>query len=229
MFADEIRRAVEAAPRVELPRIGEAMWKAWAQGLLADDEAQALADRIEARRALPPPERPPQRRVGSRPRSADSMERRRSWAASGRLPPALASRFTLAEQAVLAVIAAEVAKRGACELALDHLAALAGVCRSSVKNALRQAHALGLVRIVERRLTAWRNLPNRISITSPEWSTWLRMSRRGGGGKSLPSTNTKGSEKITNPLPVWTRKGHSAKPGRLCPPSRHSQEGFLRT
>ena len=191
MFVDEIRRAVEAAPRVELKKIGEALWKAWGQGLLGDDEAQRLADQIEVRRALPPPERPPQRRVGSRPRSDASMERRRSWAAAGRLPPALAARFTLAEQAVLAVVATEVAKRGACELALDHLAALAGVCRSSAKNALREAHALGLLRIEERRLTAWRNLPNRVTIVSPEWTTWLRLAPRRGGGKSVIPTNTR--------------------------------------
>jgi len=190
MFADEIRRAVEAAPRVELAKIGEALWKAWGQGLLGDDEAQRLADQIEVRRALPRPERPPQRRIGSRPRSAASMERRRSWAAAGRLPPALASRFTLAEQAVLAVVAAEVVKGGACELTLEHVAALAGVCRKTVKNALREAHALGLARVEERRLTAWRSLPNRITIISSEWSTWLRMARRGGGGKSVPPTNT---------------------------------------
>ena len=37
------------------------------------------------------------------------MEHRRRWASSGAMPPALASRFTLAEQAVLSVVAAEVA------------------------------------------------------------------------------------------------------------------------
>ena len=55
MCIDEIRRAVEATPRSELARVGEAVWKAWGQGLLRDDEAQALAERIEARRALPAP------------------------------------------------------------------------------------------------------------------------------------------------------------------------------
>jgi hypothetical protein len=52
--------------------------------------------------------------TGSRPRSPASLERRRSWAAAGRLPPQLASRFTLAEQAVLAVVALEVTRHGAC-------------------------------------------------------------------------------------------------------------------
>src|SRR5215217_1894095 len=130
--------------------------------------------------------KPVQRRVGSRPRSSASMERRRSWAAAGRLPPALAARFTLAEVSVLAVVAVEVAKQGECTLTLEHIAALAGVCRKTVKNALREAQGLGFVRIEERRLTAWRSAPNRVTITSPEWLSWLRLGRRGGGGKTLP-------------------------------------------
>src|SRR4051812_21976395 len=144
MFANELRRAVEASPRCELPRVSAALWKAYAAGQIGEGEAQSLADLIEARKALPPPQRPVQRRVGSRPRSAASMERRRSWAASGHLPPALACRFTLAEQAVLAVVAVEVRKHGRCTLYNKTIAAIAGCCRSTVKNALRQAQALGV-------------------------------------------------------------------------------------
>jgi hypothetical protein len=121
-----------------------------------------------------------QRRVGSRPRTDASMARRRSWAAAGRLPPALASRFTMGEVATLAVIAAEVVKRGSCRLAIDHIAALAGVGRSTVKRAIRQAHTLGLIRIEERRLTAWRNDTNVITVVDPGWAAWLRLGRRGG-------------------------------------------------
>ena len=60
------------------------------------------------------------------------MERRRSWAAAGRLPPKLAARFTLAEQAVLAVVAVEVARHGACTLTIGHIAALTGVSATTV-------------------------------------------------------------------------------------------------
>lgn len=97
------------------------------------------------------------------------MEQRRSWTAAGRSPPALAARFTPAEQAVLAVVALEVTQRGACSLAISHIAVLVGVCATEVKNALRSAHSLGLIRIEERRLMAWRNLPTLVTITSPEW------------------------------------------------------------
>ena len=192
MFAEQVRQAAMASPRVDLPKVSAALWKAYAAGTVTEAEASELSDLIEARKAIPASQKPAQRRVGSRPRSHASMERRRSWAASGRMPPAIAARFTLAEQSVLAVVAVEVVAKGACTLTLEHIAALAGVCRSTAKNALREAQGLGLVRIEERRLTAWRNAPNKITITSPEWSAWLR---RGGGGKTVPRTTTQGFQK----------------------------------
>src|SRR5829696_2129687 len=99
MFAEQLRRAVEASPRVELPKVSALLWRAYAAGQVSEAEAQALSDLIEARRALPTPQKPIQRRLGSRPRSPASMERRRRWAAAGALPPTLAAQFTLAQQA----------------------------------------------------------------------------------------------------------------------------------
>ena len=146
-FCEEIRRAVMASPRMKLPEIRSAMYKAFTAGQITEAEAEELDSLINAKAAIPATEAPARRRVGSRPRSSASMERRRSWAAAGRLPPALAARFTLGETAVLAVIASEMMKRGACTLAIGHIAALAGVCATTVKNALRAANGLGLIRI----------------------------------------------------------------------------------
>ena len=70
------------------------------------------------------------------------------------------------EGAVLAVVSAEHVRHGRCTLVLDHIAALAGVCRKTVKNALREAQRLALVRIEERRLSAWRNAPNAVTRKS---------------------------------------------------------------
>jgi hypothetical protein len=189
-FAGEIRRAVMASPRMKLPEIRSALYKAFASGQITEAEAETLDSLINTKAVIPAPEKAVQRRSGSRPRSSASMERRRSWAAAGRLPPALAARFTLGESAVLAVVASEVTKRGTCSLAIGHIAALAGVCATTAKNALRAAHGLGLIRIEERRLTAWRNLPNLVTITSPEWLSWLRIGPKGGGGKFVPGTHT---------------------------------------
>jgi hypothetical protein len=174
-FAGEIRRAVMASPRVKLAEIGEAMWRAWGAGQVSDAEAEELAALIEARKVIPAPEKPVQRRVGSRPRSSASIERRRSWAAAGRLPPRLAAGFTLGEQSVLAVVAVEVAKKGQCTLTIGHLAALAGVSETTVRNALRQAEALKLISIDRKRRTAWVSYPNTVKIVSSEWGSWLRL------------------------------------------------------
>src|SRR3954447_13823090 len=126
MFVEQLRRAVEASPRVELTKVSALLWKAYAAGQVSEAEASALSEAIELKRAIPAAEKPVQRRFGSRPKTTPaSLERRRRWAASGALPPALAARFTTAETAVLAVIAAEHVKQGRCVLTLDHIAALA--------------------------------------------------------------------------------------------------------
>jgi hypothetical protein len=94
---------------------------------ITEAEAYNLSALLEARRAAPVPLR---RRA---------IERRRSWAARGLLPPHLAARFTIGEAA--AVVARETIKAGACMLALDHLAALSGTSRSTVKRAIREAES----------------------------------------------------------------------------------------
>src|SRR4051794_2588227 len=116
MFHDQLRASIEAAPRVALTKLSALLWRACAAGQVSEAEAATLSEAIELKRALPPPQKPAQRRFGSRPRSPAAMERRRRWAAAGALPPALASRFTLAEQAVLAVVAAEHVSQGRCTL-----------------------------------------------------------------------------------------------------------------
>jgi hypothetical protein len=229
VFADEIRRAIEAASRITLPQVTALLWRAFGEGRVTEVEAEALSGLIEARtdapaaRRLPAGLRPspeaaiaptfqdgagaPRRAVGSRPRTDASLERRRRWAASGRLPPGLAAQFTLAEQAVLALVATETSKRGDCRLAVGQLAAVAGVAETTVRNALREAKKLGLVTVEERRVTGFRNDTNIVRIVSPEWQAWMRLARKparellssrdnraapsgGGGCKSAKRTNT---------------------------------------
>src|ERR671927_188333 len=127
--------------------------------------------------------KPVHARVGSRPITPASVERRRSWASAGRLPPALAARFTLGEHAVLALIAEECRKRGCCSLVIDQIAAQAGVGRTTVQNAIRAAKKLRLLNVEESRKTPWMSNPNRITIISPEWLAWLRIGRPAYGFK----------------------------------------------
>nr|WP_313901799.1 hypothetical protein [Methylobacterium sp. J-088] len=119
------------------------------------------------------------------------MERRRRWAASGRLPPGLAARFTLAEQAVLALVAAETVRRKDCRLAVGQLAAIVGVAETTVRNAIREAVKLGLVTVEERRVTGFRNDTNIVRIVSAEWTAWLRLARKGSVLNTHPSPNAR--------------------------------------
>lgn len=197
MFADEIRAAVMAAPRVKLPEVAAVLWRAYGAGHVSEAEAEELSALIETRKvvpAAPVAAAALTRAVGSRPRTNESLERRRRWAASGRLPPALAARFTPGEIAVLSVVAAEASRRGDCRLAVGHLAAVAGVSETLVRNALREARALGLVTIEERRVMAWRNDTNVVRIVSAEWAGWLKLAK----GRPAAAPTPRGSTSLRN-------------------------------
>ena len=94
-----------------------------------------------------------------------------------RLPPGLAARFTLAEQAVLALVAAETVRRKDCRLSIENMAAVAACAETTVKNAIREARQLGLLTVEERQITGFRNDTNIVRIVSPEWLAWLRLAR----------------------------------------------------
>ena len=197
-YADEIRRQAEAAPRAALPAVTAALWRAYGDGKVTEAEAEALSGLIEARRTTvdAPPDRtgPNDQQLAHRrypPECQAPQEGRRLAPAHGcldgapsplgglwRLPPGLAARFTLAEQAVLALVAAETVRRKDCRLSIENMAAVAGVCRSTVKNAIREAGRLGLLTVEERQITGFRNDTNVVRVVSREWQAWLRLARR---------------------------------------------------
>ena len=194
MFVEEIRRAVQACQRGRLPELSAAVWKGFAAGAVSEDEAQGLAELIEAKKGVSFPGTTPRKPLGSRPRSSASMARRRSWAAGSWMPPSMAAGFTQAENAALAVIIREIATRGACELAAAAIAGRAGISTSSARNAVREARRRGILHVVERRISYDRNQPNLITIASRELELWVRtrsrIDRSKGGVKSvIPTSN----------------------------------------
>lgn len=237
MFADELRRAIASASRLSLDALATLMWDACANARISEAETEELATLIDVRRnpegrrspeaqTLPIPARVPG--TGSRPKTPESLTRRRRVAACGRLPPSLACHFTQGEVAVLSVVASDAMQDGACRACLADIGDRAGVSRSTVKNALRQAKALKLITVEERRLTYWRNLTNIVEIVSPEWQAWNRLAPRartpkdsaagagaleagvleakppgtraaGGGGKSSTGSNTLYKKHLATP------------------------------
>lgn len=190
MFAVQFEAAIKSASVHQFFELGRLLWVAHGHGQLSDDEAEKLSGLLEVRKAAPRAAVPARGRTGSRPRTDASLERRRRWAAAGRLPPQLQAQFTLGEAAVLAVVSSEVAKSGDCRLPLAAVAALAGVGKTTVRKAFDRAEVLGLVTVEERRASAWVSLTNVVRIVSREWIAWLRLRPKGGGSSFVDATNT---------------------------------------
>jgi hypothetical protein len=175
---------------------------AYAAGRISDDDYAAADAAIRARMPRSSPRTGavqlghlrsvfPPKRLQRSPDRLRSMERRRTIAASGPMPPALACRFTVGQLAALGVVADQLARYGSCVLTVAEIAARAGVSHRLVQDAVRLAEGDGLVRVEERRQQGARNLPNKVTILSRDWAAWLRRRGRGGGCRNAHPTNTK--------------------------------------
>lgn len=191
MSIDQQLTAISKAPRHQLDNLSRALWTAHGAGEIDDAGAQALSEAIHARRTAPAPARP-RRSVGSRPRARESLERRRQCVASGVLPAKLAAPYTPGEAAALSVIGRAIGNSGRCELSIDAIAAMAGVGRTTVQNAVRQASSVGLVKMTERPRPGMKSLTNVIEALDPLWRAWL--------------TRFGGNYRVQNPEPHVVRR-----------------------
>lgn len=218
MLGEQLR-LIECAPRSQLDDLSRAIWKDHAAGFLSDEDAQSLAEAIQARRSnsrsasVAQGKKPslfPPRRLQRSPDRKASIERRRRLALSGPLPPAIRAQFTTGELAVLRIIADEVRDHnGACDASLAEIAARAGVCRTLVHNTLRRAALLGLLTIEERRRPGRRNLTNLVRVISREWLVWLKHGlREGGVFRKVSPTGERISKRGENSTQQNRRKGY---------------------
>lgn len=218
MLESQLSEAISTARNLNsLDNAARLMWRGHGEGLVDDSAAERLSAAIEARRSafkVRSPKAPAQpRRVHPRPcRSPDrtrSIRRRRGLAASGAVPGTIAAHFTTGEIAVLTVIARQCQRSRSCDWFMDRIAAVAGVSRTTVRNALRQAQALGLISVQERRLTAWRSDSNIIRVVSLEWLAWLGL---GGGRKKQRTTNNQ----FYNQTGTAVENGYNSPLFRVC-------------
>ena len=223
MLAQQIETATRTASLSQLDHLAKQAWSAWGEGHLSDTQAEAVASGIEARRrdirhrtyaspasrsrATLSPSKPP-----SSPDRRKSIARRRKQAASGVVPARLASHFTQGQIAVLTVVGREIKKRGNCSMPIDQIAALAGVCRTLVKDALHEARRLGLVSVIERPRPGRCSDTNIVEIISPEWKSWLRLAGDRGQknnyhGKVVSSYGSQRRIEVTKRPPLMETKG----------------------
>ncbi|MCJ2065514.1 hypothetical protein MKK63_22795 [Methylobacterium sp. J-088] len=199
-----MRSAIEGARTLaQLDDLSRQIWQAHASQAVTDAEAQGLAELLHDRRstireAVVPVGIPlgrvtlfPPKRFQRAPERSVAIERRRRLACSGPMPPALASRFTAGQLAVLRIVGDEVARNGACGLPVDAIAARAGVSRRLAQAAIRLAEGDGLLTIQERRHQGRKNDPNVLRIISREWLQWLRRGGRSAAPALLGSIGCK--------------------------------------
>jgi hypothetical protein len=193
-LATQFAGAIECAQFYELSDLAHKLWKAHAAGHLTDEQAQELAERIEAKRPkrpadvvtsfkpLAPPQRSPDRQA--------SIERRRRLARASPVPPELVDKFTQGEHAALTVVCGEIQRCGLCAWCLAKIAAIAGCCRSTVRNALRKARDVGLLHKEERRRRGQKSLTNIVRVLRQSWGHWLKRI----GYKKFGTTTEKDSK-----------------------------------
>lgn len=164
------------------------LWSSYGNGQLDDLGASYLCACIEARRAPRAPvavsmpaklrarisTRFPARRYQASPNRQASRERRRLLGGSGALPSNLRHHYTEGQRSVLCVIAGEVKRQGACDLPIDQIGALAGVCRTTVQDTIRLARRLCHLRVTERPQHSRKHLTNVVEIAIAEWRAWLK-------------------------------------------------------
>lgn len=174
----------------QLDKEAQQLWIDHGEGKISDGEATYLSSIIERRRLLRRTAwwhtKPLGRSVGrlcgrftprQRQRSPDrkaSRDRRRRLGGSSALPDTLRHHYTEGQRSVLCIIASEVKRHGICEFPIDKIAALAGVCRTTVQTTLHEARRLGHITITERSRPGRKNLPNLVEIISLTWRTWIR-------------------------------------------------------
>jgi len=190
----------------QLDDLSSQMWRLVAAGAISDEQAEILSTAINKRRAALKPANASAKAVGQiscyskshfkprqHPRSPDreaSRNRRRRLGGSGALPDVLRCCYTESQRAVLCIVAGEIKARGTCDAPIDKIAALAGVCRSTVQTALHEARRLGHITIMHRPRTGQKSLTNLVKIISAEWLAWIKRGPKSYGeiGSKLPRT-----------------------------------------
>ncbi len=224
----ELYEAINQCHPRDLDELARQLWQCYALGAIGDADATLISYRIERRRH--PQGRPSAAKrvrlpfqlgnfVGGRftprkpQRSPDrkaSRDRRRMLGGSSALPDDLRSYYTEGERSALCIVAGEVKRQGICDFPIDKIAALAGVCRTTVQNALHKASRQGHVLVTGRPQRGRKNLTNIVRIISPKWLSWIQR------GPSAAHSIGSNSLKIINPtknIDSEGRKQQSIKKG----------------
>jgi hypothetical protein len=145
--------------------------EAYEQGAIPTKPAKALSQKaIRSSRILPRP----RKRLFTDEERIKRRNRKRMLGGSSALPDTIRHHYTEGERAVLCVVAGEVKRQGICDLSIDEIADRAGVRRTTVQNAMHEAHRQGHLQIIERPRRGAKSETNVVKIISAEWREWIK-------------------------------------------------------
>jgi hypothetical protein len=213
-LATQFAGAIECAQFHELNDLAHKLWKAHSAGHLDDDQAQGLAERIEAKK----PKRQHAHDFSFRPihaelkpkkqRSPDkqaSIERRRKLARQSPVPPQHVHEFTQGQHAAITVVVGEIRRVGFCDWCIAKIGAVAGICETLVREAMRKARDLGLLSSEQRPRKGQKSLTNIVRIMNRAWAGWLKRWMTG----SRKTESTMCDSKNSSPTPSANKSGDS--------------------
>ncbi|RWD64066.1 hypothetical protein [Mesorhizobium sp.] len=189
----------------ELDDFCRQIWKLYGEELLGEADAERLCEKAERQRAnlkkapadgraLPRssyPQRPRsergRREAASGLRDPVRWRRKRRLARMQAIRPEFAGEFTEGESAALYIVMSDCRQHGKCDRSVKEIGDRAGVGPTTVRNALRKASTLGLLRVSERRQWRARNLTNHIVIVHRRQIAWIAKFRPNLGLKFYPT------------------------------------------
>lgn len=162
---------------------------------LYETTLERRAELLKAREERTPPPRSyfPERKKSAKNRSEAAAGRRdpERWARKRRLggmaglPPHIREMFSEGERAVLYIVADDVYRRGSCSCSNKEIGDRAGVGLTTVRNTLRKARQMNLIRVQHREQWRGKNLTNIVTLLCKRWrSAFLRFRPRLGGRSS---------------------------------------------
>ncbi|RWE35196.1 hypothetical protein [Mesorhizobium sp.] len=189
----------------ELDDFCRQIWKLYGEESLGEDDAERLCERAERQRcdlkkapaggrSLPRscyPQRARSER--SRREAARGSRDPKRWGRKRRLArmqavrPEFAGAFTEGESAALYIVMSDCRQHGRCDRSVKEIGDRAGVGPTTVRNSLRKASRLGLLRITERRQWRARNLTNHIVVVHRRQIDWIAKFRPKLGLKFYPT------------------------------------------
>ncbi|TIL21569.1 MAG: hypothetical protein E5Y88_31080 [Mesorhizobium sp.] len=189
----------------ELDDFCRQIWKLYGEELLGEADAERLCEKAERQRAklrkapadgraLPRssyPQRPRsergRREAASGLRDTVRWRRKRRLARMQAIRPEFAGEFTEGESAALYIVMCDCRQHGNCDRSVKEIGDRAGVGPTTVRNALRKAGTLGLLRVTERRQWRARNLTNHIVVVHRRQIAWIAKFRPNLGLKFYPT------------------------------------------